>query len=61
MCGWGWARPLVVTFDMPPPLAWQGPSSLVQSVNEVEDQGGMAGTVRLEERLSLCEKLIVWR
>ena len=47
---------------MPLPEAWQRPSSLVQSVNEFEDPGGMAGTVWLEEKLSVCERLlIVWR
>ena len=30
-------------FVMPPPLTWQRPSSPVQSVNEVEGPGGMAG------------------
>ena len=36
-----------MTFDLchAPPLAWQRPSSPLQSVNEVEDPGGMAGTV----------------
>ena len=34
-----------------PPL---GPSSPVQSVNQVEHPGGMVGTVWLEERLSVC-------
>ena len=48
-------------FVTPPPLAWQRPSSPVQLVNEVEDPGGMAGTVWLEEMLSVCERLIVWR
>ena len=30
-----------LAFDTPLPLAWQRPSSSVQSVNEVEDLGGM--------------------
>ena len=49
------APSICVTFDLSPrPLNW--PSSPVQSVNEVEDQGGMA------ERLSVCERLLnVWR
>ena len=58
---WGWVRPHSVwpfTFVTPPPLAWQGPSILVQSVKEMEDPGGMAGTVWLEERLSVCERLL---
>ena len=42
-----------------PPLAWQRPSSPVQSVNEVEDPGGMVGTVWLEERMSVCERLLI--
>ena len=53
---------LSVTFDLLsrlPPLSWRRPSS---PVNEVEDPGGIAGTVWLEERLSVCERLlIVWR
>ena len=40
-------------------LAWKRPSSLVQSVNEVEDPGG---TVWLGETLSVCERLLIlWR
>ena len=56
---------LDVTFDLlPSPLHWpgRGPPSPVQSVNEAEDPGGMAGTVWLKERLSVCERLLnVWR
>ena len=44
------------SLSMTSPLAWWRPSSPVWSVNEVENPGGMAGTV---ERLSFCE--IVWR
>ena len=53
--------PLSVTFDLytPPPLARQRPSSPVQSVNEVEEPGGMTDTVLLEERLSVCERLLI--
>ena len=58
------APSLGVTFDLlPSPLYWpgRGPSVLVQSVNEVEDPGGIVGTVWLEERHSVCERLlIVW-
>ena len=54
----GCACTLDVTFDLlSRPLHW--PGSPVQSVNEVEDPGGIAGTVWLEERLSVL--LIVWR
>ena len=51
-----------LTFCHTPPLSWQRLSSPVQSVNEEEDPGGMAGTVLLEKRLLVCERLlIVWR
>ena len=53
MSGSAYAPSLGVTFPMPPPLAWQWPSSPVQSVNEVEEPSGMVGTVWLEERLSV--------
>ena len=50
---------LCVTFDLlSRPLHW--PALL--SVDEVEDPGGMVGTVWLEGRLLVCERLlIVWR
>ena len=52
---------LGMTFDLYH-APWQRPSCPVQSDNEVEDLGGMAGTVWLEKRLSGCERLlIVWR
>ena len=54
MCG---APVLAVTFDLVPPLAWDRPYSPVQSVN---DPGGMSGTVWLEERLPVCERLLRW-
>ena len=56
--------PCSMTFGLShtPPWVWQRPSSLVQSVNEEEDTGGIAGTVWQEERLSVFERLlIVWR
>ena len=58
---WGYARPHLawpLTFAMPPKLAWWRPSSPVQSVNEVEDPGGMAGTVWMEERLISLWKVV---
>ena len=55
---WEWMLPHSVwplTLDTSLPLAWQRPSILVQS-------GGMAGTIWLEEKLSVCERLMnVWR
>ena len=54
------APSLGMTFDLCHGLAEA--FSVVQSVNEVEDSHGMAGTVLLEERLSVCERLlIVWK
>ena len=41
-------------------LAAAWPSSPVQSVNEMEDPGGIAGTIWLEERLSVCERWLRW-
>ena len=56
---WGWSCLLLyVTFYLhhTPSLAWQKPGP---SASEVEDPGGIVGTVWLEERLSVCERVVI--
>ena len=51
--------PLDLTFAMP---AWQEPPKPVQSVNELEDPGGLVGAFWPKQGLSVCERwLTVWK
>ena len=49
---------------VPPPTlshpAWQMLPKPVQSVNEVEDPGRIAGTFWLKEGLSVCQMVVDW-
>lgn len=55
-----WVSVSPVMYDhRPPPIGLaEKPSKLALSVNELEDVYWIAGTVRLQERLSLCERLV---